>query len=81
MRTPKECQGCGSLFCSACIESWMQKKKECPNRCNAAQTKIEKLTSKALIKIYNDLDIKCKFAPNCNKVIKLGDLEAHEREC
>ena len=35
----------------------------------------------ALLRIYNDLDIKCKFAPTCSKIIKLGDIEAHEAVC
>jgi hypothetical protein len=24
---PKECSGCGSLFCSSCVDSWYVKKK------------------------------------------------------
>jgi hypothetical protein len=32
------------------------------------------MTSKALIKIYNDLDIKCSF---CSKTVKLSDLGKH----
>lgn len=36
------------------------------------------MTAKALIKIYNDLDIKCD---KCPKVVKLGDLVKHEKKC
>lgn len=32
------------------------------------------MTSKALMKIYNDLDIKCS---TCPKVVKLSDLTKH----
>jgi hypothetical protein len=36
------------------------------------------MTSKALIKIYNDLDIKCSF---CSKVPKMSDIVKHELNC
>lgn len=36
------------------------------------------MTSRALIKIYNDLDLKCQ---HCNKVVKLSDLPKHETNC
>ena len=44
----------------------------CPNRCSA---KINVMTSKALLGIYNDLDIKCNRG--CGKTIKLIDLPKH----
>jgi len=34
-----------------------------------------------LLRIYNDLDIKCQYYDKCGKVVKLVDLEAHERVC
>ena len=36
------------------------------------------MSARALINIYNDLDIKC---PTCSKVVKMGDLSAHEEKC
>ena len=36
------------------------------------------MTARALINIYNDLDIKCE---NCSKVLKIGDLAKHEEKC
>lgn len=26
-RNPKDCNNCGSVFCSSCIDDWMKKKK------------------------------------------------------
>ena len=36
------------------------------------------MTAKALIKIYQDLDLKCS---KCPSVVKLGDLAKHEEKC
>jgi len=38
------------------------------------------MSSKVLIKMYNDLDIRCSFE-NCKKVVKLLDLAKHETVC
>lgn len=38
------------------------------------------MSSKVLIKMYNDLDIRCVFE-NCKKVVKLLDLAKHESIC
>lgn len=27
VKTPKECQQCGALFCSSCVDQWMMKRK------------------------------------------------------
>ena len=48
----------------------------CPNRC---QGSINPMTSKALLNIYNDLDIKCE--KGCNKLSKRIDLDQHEQSC
>jgi len=79
VRTPKECTGCGSLFCTPCINSWMAKKKECPNRCNPSES--IKPIGKALMKMYNDLDIQCAHFEKCKQIVKLCDLEKHEKTC
>jgi hypothetical protein len=46
--------------------------RTCPNRCTG---QIKDMTSRALINIYNDLNIKC--SKGCNKTIKLIDLPKH----
>lgn len=79
VRVPKECTGCGSLFCAPCINSWMSKKKECPNRCNAAES--IKPIGKALLKMYNDLDVQCVHYEKCQTIVKFCDLEKHEKTC
>lgn len=75
-RNPKDCSSCGSIFCSTCIDDWMKKKSECPNRC-PKDSKIQ-LIQRALKKIYGELEIKCEF---CGKPIKMLDIEAHEKSC
>ncbi|EGR29925.1 spry domain protein [Ichthyophthirius multifiliis] len=80
VRDPKECNGCGSLYCKCCIDDWLQKKKECPKRCDMSLHQIIPVQSKALLRIYNNLDMKC---PNndCEKQIKLSDYAQHEIIC
>lgn len=80
VRNPKECTECGSLFCAPCINSWMSKKKECPNRCALSQNGIKPI-GKALLRMYNELDIKCIHYDKCGKIVKLTDLEKHETFC
>lgn len=46
--------------------------RTCPNHCGAT---ITNMTARALINIYNELDIKCL---KCPKTLKLGDLLKHE---
>lgn len=76
---PVECDVCGRLFCKMCINDWMSKNPatHCPNRCNS---KIKNVTSKALLKVYNSLRIRCSN-PNCLKEMNLGDLKLHEDRC
>jgi E3 ubiquitin-protein ligase NRDP1 len=39
-RDPKDCSNCGNVFCSSCIDDWIKKKNECPNRCPKNEAKI-----------------------------------------
>ena len=77
---PFECSGCGKLYCKQCITSWGQKANasKCPNRC--ASSTIAPIKSKALLRLYNNLDIKCSNA-KCGKVVKVIDLAKHESTC
>lgn len=72
VKAAKECSGCGNLFCGTCIDEWKKKNSTCPNRCNGA---ISPMASRALIGIYNDLDITCSVG--CNKTVKLSDIAKH----
>eukprot|EP01017_Pseudomicrothorax_dubius_P027642 TRINITY_DN3215_c0_g1_i25.p1 TRINITY_DN3215_c0_g1~~TRINITY_DN3215_c0_g1_i25.p1 ORF type:complete len:239 (-),score=35.95 TRINITY_DN3215_c0_g1_i25:556-1272(-) len=78
-RNPYECSSCGHLFCEFCIQDWFKRQKECPNRCPKSAT-INKIT-KALLKLYNDLDIKCQNYEDCKTVVKIDALDAHEKQC
>lgn len=51
---------------------------KCPSRCE--NSKIAAITSKALMKLYNDLDVICSN-PKCGKTVKLYDLDKHENIC
>jgi hypothetical protein len=79
-KDPYECHGCGKLVCMVCITGWASKNPEykCPNRCT--NNDIKPISSRALLRIYRDLNIKCSNS-QCNKVIKLCDIVAHEASC
>lgn len=53
---------------------------ECPNRCNPSTDAI-KPVSKALMRMYNELDVKCAHYDKCHQIVKLVDLEQHEKVC
>ena len=76
---PFECHGCGKLFCKLCIADWINKNpaSKCPNRCSSQITAI---FSKALIRMYSNLDILCSNK-QCKKKIKLSDIKKHEEFC
>ena len=59
---PYECHNCGKLFCKGCITSWASKQSDnkCPNRCGTAINNIKPIFSKALQRMYLNLNIKCK---------------------
>lgn len=67
------------MFCKVCITGWAGKNPEhkCPNRCGT--TSITPI-SRALQKIYRELNVKCSSS-TCNKVVKLVDLPTHEAVC
>lgn len=68
------------MICKVCITSWGNKNPEtqCPNRCKP--NNITPISSRALLKIYKDLNIKCSNS-TCNKIIKLSDITQHESVC
>lgn len=63
-----------------CITQWISKNPEfkCPNRCT--NNDIKPISSRALLRIYRDLNIKCSN-PSCTKIIKLCDIVTHEATC
>jgi E3 ubiquitin-protein ligase NRDP1 len=77
--TPKECTLCGTMYCGSCIDGWVLKANNCPLGCNDAKNNIKPITG-ALAKMYRNLDVKCRF-PNCNKIVKVSDLNQHEMNC
>jgi len=77
---PVECENCGKMFCKICINDWISKNPvtKCPNRC--ATTKFGALKSKALLRTYLALKIKCSN-PKCGEAVPLGNLAEHEAIC
>ncbi len=51
---------------------------KCPLKCT--DSKISPVISKALLRLYSDLDIICSN-PKCKKTVKLLDLDKHENDC
>jgi|JI6StandDraft_1071083.scaffolds.fasta_scaffold03819_4 hypothetical protein len=37
--------------------------------------------SRALYRVYNELDIRCCYFEKCNRTVKMCDLEGHENNC
>jgi len=79
---PYECHSCGKLFCKSCITGWASKQADskCPNRCGANIKDIKPIFSKALQRMYQNLNIKCQNA-KCQKVCSLMELPKHEAIC
>ena len=82
VREPYECHQCGKLFCKFCITGWSAKGKDqkCPNRCGTAVSNIKPIFSKALQKLYFNLEAKCSN-PKCKRTLSLLDLPKHEASC
>lgn len=50
---------CDFIVCKSCIQVWLSKNKKCP-KCKMPEAKFDNLT-KFMNKIFNNLQIKCKF--------------------
>lgn len=72
VKFPKECNACGNLFCTDCIDFYKRNHSACKFGCIG--NTIHPMTARALINIYEELDIKCS---KCNKSLKLGKLNDH----
>ena len=68
------------MFCKICINDWINKNPvtKCPNRCSTS--KFTPLRSKALLRTYSNLKIRCSNH-KCNEPIPLGNLAEHESIC
>lgn len=54
--------------------------RDCPNRCSTSSGGIHAI-GKVLMKLYNELNIKCKYYDDCQTILKVADLESHEKIC
>ena len=87
VRSPNECSGCGTLYCSNCLKQWEERNRnnvsECPMRCkkqNDLRESIMKPAGKVIKNILYSLKVKC---PNkdCEKIMTLEEYEEHEKKC
>ena len=60
LNNPVMCEGCEIPFCSICINGWLDKKKECPNRCNSQKYGIKEI-NKSLARTLDGLKLTCKY--------------------
>jgi hypothetical protein len=67
---PLECPDCGTIVCSRCSGP-----QPCPN-CK----KVFAPLSKAILKMYNDIEVKCS-KPSCGKFFPASGILAHENTC
>lgn len=67
---------CGHSFCKVCVDEGKQVCPLCdepigyplyPNNFAAAT--------------ISQLEVKCNYSPNCNKIVKLGELSIHRERC
>ena len=72
----------GHLFCRACITRHLMNSQTCPT-CTQPLT-VETLSEapRSTINVLDELRIRCEFfRRGCTKVIELGELERHVKEC
>lgn len=74
-KNPVTCSKCQHSFCQHCIDTWKQKSKICPYKCNDPQYSKNRLINNLLSKLH----FKC---PNgCNDIISYDNFEKHRKEC
>jgi hypothetical protein len=76
---PVCCSNCSALFCTKCINDWLKKSRQCPNRCNYIGRPIDRLFQRLL----SSMKMKCLFNDKgCTSIVNYEELEKHFRnEC
>eukprot|EP01016_Furgasonia_blochmanni_P042664 TRINITY_DN5680_c0_g2_i1.p1 TRINITY_DN5680_c0_g2~~TRINITY_DN5680_c0_g2_i1.p1 ORF type:complete len:330 (+),score=51.81 TRINITY_DN5680_c0_g2_i1:1073-2062(+) len=75
-----ECDYCQNLFCSRCLNQWLCRKLECPNRCPQPFNQVHPH------KIVRDALASLRFTcinrrQGCKKVLKMSEVATHEKTC
>ncbi|CAD8155545.1 unnamed protein product [Paramecium pentaurelia] len=74
---PQECQSCQTLFCTFCINQWLQNQQTCPNMCKQIiLSKPHRMFQNAIQQIL----VKCENH-GCEQQMKLEDFENHRKNC
>lgn len=77
---PKMCSTCNHIFCSKCIDGWLNTNKYCPFKCSDKENMIFVPLPKSVKKMYENLRVRC-FKENCKQIMPLKDLFKHENNC
>ena len=74
---PIECENCSKLFCKDCINEWLKKSTQCPNKhLFKKATDLDDWIKKDLNKIY----IKCPYS-KCNSQYNYNNWKNHLKVC
>ncbi len=74
---PIECKNCNKLFCKECIETWLKKSNECPNKhLFSKKIGLDDWIKPALDRIF----IKCPFQ-HCNNSYAYSQWKNHTKKC
>lgn len=82
LQEPVSLRGCEHVFCSKCINDWLQhnKKKICPIDRNETDRNQFQTPLRLFCNLLNELLIRCEFN-ECNQLVKLSDLDYHNKCC
>ena len=72
----------GHLFCRACITRHLMNSQRCPTCMQPLTDETLSEAPRGIINILDELRIRCEFFHRgCRKMIELGELERHVKEC
>lgn len=77
---PISCSECQHIFCSSCINHWMERKQQniCIYRCDFSKKQVPPV----MIQLLRKLKLKCKYSENgCQEQIDYDFLAEHEKNC
>ena len=77
LNDPRMCESCEIAYCRECINTWFQKKTECPNRCKSGKKSSIKPISKSITRVIDGLKLKCKYG--CE--VPLLSFNSHSKSC
>ena len=79
LNIPYECETCGSLFCEACINSWINvNHNTCPLKCKEAKITKANIHVK---KLLNLIVLRCTNFPECKHTSSYSSMLEHELKC